>query len=700
MEYVKLDQIVTKMNIKRGDKVFVSSDVTELLKCCMQHGDITDLNVFIDSLMDMVGEEGTLIFPTYNWGFCSGKDFDYQKTKSKTGILSQKALERPEFKRTKRPIYSFAVWGKDQEYLCSLDNISSFGSDSPFAFFHKQNVKNLVIGVGLENCFTFSHYVEEMNSQIVSYRYMKNFYGNYVDEEGRKSKRTYSMLVRSLSKKTSSGDENMAKCRLEEMLKEMLKENVAEVSRINGVRVVCIELGKAYPLLENDIRQNRGRKLVNYYEGQESELTPKDEMWMLMNELFPICRSITGNGFRNSLYILKSILPEIQMFEVPTGTRVFDWTVPKEWNISEAYIENEAGDKILDFKDNNLQVVGYSLPMDEWMSAEELKQICYIQEDQPDVVPYVTSYYKERSGFCMTKKVRDSLHGRYHAVIDSALEDGSLTYGEAYFRGESEKEILISTYLCHPSMANNECSGPAVATMLADYVKKMKNRKYSYRFVFIPETIGSLTYLSQNLKEKHMKENVIAGFVLSCVGDERTYSIVESRKADTLTDRVLHNVLHFYYPEYKRYSYLERGSDERQYNAPGIDLPVCAVCRSKYGEYPEYHTSKDDLTLVTPEGLMGSYELMKLCFQALEHNVYYQVTCMGEPQLGKRGLYPTVSQKGTYDHVKSMMNFLAYADGEKDLIEISNKIEVPIHALIPIIEELMKHKLLIEKKTI
>lgn len=694
MEYVKLDQIVTKLDIKKGDKVLVSSDVTQLLECCMEHGDTIDLNVLIDSLMDAVGEEGTLIFPTYNWGFCQGKDFDYHKTKSRTGILSQKALERSEFRRTKHPIYSFAVWGKDQEYLCGLNNISAFGEDSPFAFFHKQNVKNLVIGVGLEDCLTFTHYVQEMNAQYVPYRYMKNFYGNYIDEKGKKSRRTYSMFVRLLSKKARNSSANT----VEEGLRIWLEKKVAKEYTINEIRIVLIELEKAYSATEEDIRLNRSRLTAGFYEGQESELDPKDEMWMLMTELFPICRSITGNGFRNSLYILKSIVPEIQISEVPTGTRVFDWTVPKEWNIREAYIENETGDRILDFKDNNLQVVGYSLPLDKWMEAEELKQICYIQEDQPEVIPYVTSYYKERSGFCMTKELRDSLRGRYHVFIDSTLEDGSLTYGEAYFEGESEKEILISTYLCHPSMANNECSGPVVATMLADYVKKMKNRKYSYRFVFIPETIGSLTYLSQNYIKKRMKENVMAGFVLSCVGDDRTYSVVESRKADTLTDRVLHNVLQFYYPAYKRYSYLQRGSDERQYNAPGIDLPVCAVCRSKYGEYPEYHTSKDDLTLVTPEGLLGSYELMKLCFQSLENNAYYQVTCLGEPQLGKRGLYPTVSQKGSYDQVESMTNFLAYADGSMDLIEISNQIQTPIHELLPIIKKLREHDLLIERE--
>ena len=685
-EYIKLEYIVEKMNIRKGDRILVSSDVSDLLYTCMKHKDTMDLNVFIDSLINVVGEEGTVIFPTYNWGFCHGEDFDYYKTKSRTGVLSQTALNRKDFRRTKHPIYSFAVWGKDQEYLCNLDNVSSFGIDSPFHYFKEMNVKNLIIGLGLINSFTFTHYVEEVNQEYVHHRYLKNFYGRYTDESGKVSQRMYSMLVRSLAKQTEGDGNGLEKL--------FIEADAAREYLINGVKFLLIEMGNVYGIVENDIINNASKILYKFYEGINGKLEPKQEMWMLVQELFPICRSITGNGFRTSLNICKSIVPEIEVHEVPTGTQVFDWTVPKEWNIRDAYIEDEAGRKILDFKENNLHVLGYSLPMDEIMDGEELKKICYVQEDQPDVIPYVTSYYKERSGFCMTKKLRDSLSGKYHVVIDSTLEDGSLTYGEAYFAGESEKEILISTYLCHPSMANNECSGPAVATVLADYVKSMKNRKYSYRFLFIPETIGSITYLSLNYEKLNLKEKVIAGFVLSCVGDERTYSMVESRKGDTLADRVLENVLYYIYPDYTRYSYLKRGSDERQYNAPGIDLPVCAVCRSKYGEYPEYHTSKDDLELVTPEGLWGSYELMKQVFDALEWNDFYEVTCKCEPQLGRRGLYPTVSQKGSYAQIQNMTNLLAYADGELDLIALSNKIGVAIQELIPIVRELLQNGLI------
>ena len=243
-------------------------------------------------------------------------------------------------------------------------------------------------------------------------------------------------------------------------------------------------------------------------------------------------------------------------------------------------------------------------------------------------------------------------------------------------------------------MANNELSGPAVSVYLAKWLIGLPERRYNYRFVYIPETIGSITYLSQDNHLAEMKKNVIAGWNVSCVGDDRTYSYVASRYGNTLTDKVTKNVLNFIYPQYKNYSYLHRGSDERQYNAPGVDLPVCGISRSKYGEYPEYHTSKDDLGLISPSGLMGAFNVLQQCILALENNKKYKVQCFGEPQLGKRGLYPTISQKGSYDEVGAMMNLIAYADGKNDLIDISNIIGVPVTALIPIIKKLENNELI------
>lgn len=419
-------------------------------------------------------------------------------------------------------------------------------------------------------------------------------------------------------------------------------------------------------------------------------------MYNLCVELFPICRSITGNGVRETLSILNSVIGgEMVVREVPSGTQVFDWSVPKEWNIRNAWIKDSKGNKILDFKDNNLYVVGYSLPVNKKVNLEELKTIIYTQPEQPDAIPYVTSYYKERYGFCMTQNQKNNLkEDNYHIFIDSELKDGSLTYGEIIIPGDSNKEVFLSTYVCHPSMANNELSGPAVVIYLAKWLKSLPIRRYTYRIIFIPETIGSITYLSQNLE--HLKKRVIAGFNISCVGDNRTFSYVASRYGNTLADKVAKNVLRFYYPEYKEYSFLKRGSDERQYNAPGVDLPVCAICRSKYGEYPEYHTAKDNLDFITPEGLAGAFEVYKQCITVLENNYKYKVNVLCEPQLGKRGLYPTISQKGSYDAIKAMTDFIAYADGNNDLIDISNIIGVSVKNLTSIIEKLKINELIEE----
>lgn len=417
------------------------------------------------------------------------------------------------------------------------------------------------------------------------------------------------------------------------------------------------------------------------------------EMYDLAVRLFPICRSITGDGFRQSLAIIREQVPEMQVFEVPTGTQVFDWTVPREWNIRGGWIRRKSGETVIDFRDSNLHVLGYSVPVHQTMSREELLEHVYTQPEQPDWIPYVTSYYKERWGFCMSERQKQQLtDDEYEVCIDSTLADGSLTYGELIVPGETDEEIFFSTYLCHPSMANNELSGPCLMTALIRYVQSLAKRRYTYRFIIVPETIGSITYLSRHLTE--MQQHVKAGFVLSCVGDDRTYSMVSTKYEDTLADRVLQNVLRYHYPDYIRYSFMKRASDERQYGSAGVGLPVCAFCRSKYHEYPEYHTSADDLSLISPEGLQGSYDVMVKVIDALEHNRYYRMTVPCEPQLGKRGLYPTIQQKGTYEAFRALQHFTAYADGRNDLIDISNLIGTPVDQLIPIVAKLTEHQLL------
>lgn len=416
------------------------------------------------------------------------------------------------------------------------------------------------------------------------------------------------------------------------------------------------------------------------------------------SKIFPIARSITGAGVRETLSLVNEEITEsgyqLDILEVPTGTAVFDWTVPKEWVIRDAYIEDENHVKIVDFRENNLHVLGYSTPVDKWVSLEELLRYVYVEESLEDAIPYVTSYYKERYGFCMSVNQRNSLkEGQYHMYIDSEFIEGSLTIGELVIPSTlgSEEEIMISTYTCHPSMANNECSGPALSTALIRFVAGMKKRRYAYRFVFNPETIGSITYLSMRLDE--LKKNVKAGFVLSCVGDDKDYSFIPSRYSDTLADEVIRNVLSFK-KKHTEYSFLDRGSDERQYCSPGVDLPFIGFCRSKYGCYPEYHTSKDDLDLVSPEGFQGAYDAMCEVINALEYNYKYKTMVLCEPQLGKRGLYPTVSKKGSYDSVLAMRDLIGYSDGRNTLIEISNIIKVPVAELIPIVDKLTENELL------
>jgi len=393
------------------------------------------------------------------------------------------------------------------------------------------------------------------------------------------------------------------------------------------------------------------------------------EIYGWAKDLFPICRSLTGNGVRETLTYIGNLLPGLERFEVPTGTQAFDWTVPNEWNIRDAWIENEAGYRIVDFANSNLHVVGYSQPIDRWMSLEELDTHLHSTPELPDAIPYVTSYYAQRWGFCLPHRQREQLKpGRYRAVIDATHAPGHMSCAELVLPGREDREILLSTYVCHPSMANNEVSGPVVTTALAQWLMSLSDRRYTYRIFFGPETLGAIWYLSQNLN--HLKAHVDAGFVVTNVGDERNYSLLSSRHGETLADRAAQIALRDHAPSHDVLSYVMRASDERQYCAPGIDLPVVSMMRSRHGNFPEYHTSLDDLSAISPRGLEDSFTALRTTIELLEENAKYENQTLCEPMLSRHGLYRSLGTKQADESARNLLNFLSYADGQNDLIDI------------------------------
>ncbi|VUX54869.1 conserved protein of unknown function [uncultured Woeseiaceae bacterium] len=419
--------------------------------------------------------------------------------------------------------------------------------------------------------------------------------------------------------------------------------------------------------------------------------------WMYdqLSELFPICRSITGNGVRQTFDILRRTLPELQIHEIPSGTLCFDWCIPPEWNIHDAYVIDPDGNKILEFQNNNLHILNYSIPYAGEVSLKVLKKHLYSIPDKPHAIPYVTSYYERRWGFCIAdEELKQLKSGMYRVFIDSTLEPGHLTYGDLILPGDSEKEIFISTYTCHPSMANNETSGITVAAALGKYLADKKNRRFTYRFVFAPESIGAIAYLSRHLET--LRQKVIAGFNVTCVGDDGTYTYLPSRSGNTLADQAALHVLKHIYPEFKKCTYLDRGSDECQYCSPGVDLPFVSIMRTRYGDYPEYHTSKDDLDIVSPQGLFGAFNAIRHAIECVEYNQIISSKVIGEPQFSKHDLRSSlgVGTNGLSQYYQDISDIMAHSDGKSDLIEISEKLNRPMWQLLDIVNMLKEKGLL------
>lgn len=680
-EYLIEDIInaIKKAGIKKGDSIFVHSDLKSFGKLNNKITRDEYVGSFFKALLEVVGKNGNIIMPTFSYSICKKEIFDPETTPSTVGILTEYFRKLKNVKRSKDAIFSVAAFGPDKDYFVDVGT-NCFGEKSIFEKLYHKNVKMVFLGETFD--ITYMHFIEQRYG--VPYRFIKKFKGEI--KLGNELKEfIFDYNVRPLDKNINYNLEGIAFF--------LESKGVLKKAELGNSKIRVVNAVDAFNEIIKGLKDNI--YLLLKEKPTQIKVTNKNEtgkeMYDLIRVLFPFCRSITGDGVRKTLKVIQEHIP-IKIYEIPTGTKVFDWTVPKEWNIKDAYVTDENSNKIIDFKKNNLHIVGYSIPVNKTVGLSELQEHLYSLPEQPEAIPCVTSYYKENWGFCMAHKDREKLNeGKYKVFIDSELKEGSLTYGELIIRGESKKEVFLSTYVCHPSMANNELSGPAVTTFLTKWILN-EQRRYTYRIIFIPETIGSITYLSKNLEV--MKKNVIAGFNVSCVGDNKAYSYLPTRNSDTYADKVALNILSFKHPDFIKWSFLDKGSDERQYNAPGVDLPICCVMMSKYGSYPEYHTSLDNLDFVSLEGLAGAYDVLKECLRLIEENRKYKINCLGEPQLGKRGLYPTISTKSSGNEVRSMMNFIAYADGENDLIDISNKIKVPVWELYPIIKKLKQVDLL------
>lgn len=396
------------------------------------------------------------------------------------------------------------------------------------------------------------------------------------------------------------------------------------------------------------------------------------DLEQVFDDLWPICRSLTGDGVRESLDIIEKWMP-LQRTSVKSGTQVYDWTVPKEWNINDAYIITPEGEKIAQFKENNLHVMNYSVPVNKKVSFSELKEHLYTLKNQPDAIPYVTSYYKEKWGFCISENQLSKLskEGEYEVFIDSTLADGELIYAEGVLKGSSEKEVLISTYICHPSMANNELSGPLAALFLYRRLLQTPNRRLTYRFLFAPETIGVIAFLSKS--GEALKKNLEAGYVLTCCGDRGDLTFKESKQVNSKADEMAKHILEVNNKKYSVVPFAVGGSDERQYCSPGFNLPVGSLMRTPYQKYKEYHTSLDNKEFLSFEHLQEVIDCYEMICTGLDMNVAYKgVVQHCEPQLGKRGLYPDSAQpEDSRILLHRLLHLLSYADGQTDLLTIA-----------------------------
>jgi aminopeptidase-like protein len=416
-----------------------------------------------------------------------------------------------------------------------------------------------------------------------------------------------------------------------------------------------------------------------------------NELHAFATQLYPICRSITGEGIRQTLAAIGERIP-LRVFNVPTGTRVFDWTVPKEWNVQDAYIQGPDGKRAADFRESNLHVLNYSMPVRLKMSLAELRPHLFTLPERPDWIPYRTSYYKEDWGFCLSHKQMLSLkEGEYEVLIDSSLENGNLTYGECYLRGQTSDEILFSCHACHPSLANDNLSGLVVATFLANSLAEIGHR-YSYRFLFIPGTIGAITWLAQNCEAAG---NIRHGLVLTCIGDAGGFHYKKSRRGTAEIDRAAAQVLKHQGESFEVQEFSPYGYDERQFCSPGFNLPVGCLMRSVWGTFPEYHTSADNLDFIRPESLAQSLRVCAGIIDVLENNRKFRnLNPFCEPQLGRRNLYRTTGGGAIGNEINALLWVLNLSDGEHSLLDIAERSGMAFSAICEAADRLQQSGLL------
>jgi aminopeptidase-like protein len=418
------------------------------------------------------------------------------------------------------------------------------------------------------------------------------------------------------------------------------------------------------------------------------------EIERYFDRLWPLLRSLTGDGVRATHDILSELAP-LERTEVPSGSPVLDWIVPPEWVVRDAYVVDPDGRRILDVHDNNLHLVGYSTPFRGVLSREKLDEHLHSLPAQPTAIPYLTSYYGSQWGFCLAHEQRERLSaGDYEVVVDTELRaDGSLTLGEAVLPGEEPGEVLLSTYTCHPSLANNELSGPLVTAFLYQRVAAWPRRRLGYRFVFLPETIGAIAYLASH--GDHLRERLLAGYVVTCIGDSGPFTLKRSRRGDTLADRAAAYVLRGE-PDVRIVDFFPSGSDERQYCSPGFDLPVASVMRTMYGTYPEYHTSLDNRDFISFSAMAESVDVYERILRTLDANLSLVNTSpFGEPQLGRRGLYPSLGGSKEADaRAEAMLWILNQSDGEHDLLDIAARSGIPMELIVDAADDLIRAQLL------